>query len=77
MMATPKKIKRELRPIIRTYVEAHERDLIKQTARRAGLTVSQFVRECINDRLAEESDDVPLLQTRDVGRPPTVARAVQ
>ncbi|MEP7304182.1 MAG: hypothetical protein ABJA98_01565 [Acidobacteriota bacterium] len=38
----------------------------KAAARTAGLTMSDFVRRCINSYLLEGGDDVPLLQEKEI-----------
>jgi hypothetical protein len=45
------------------YAECSEAEsaVVKQFARREGMTISDFVRRCINAWLLEEGDDVPLL----------------
>ena len=42
---------------------------VRQRARAAGLTISNYLRRCINAVLLEEGDDSPLLEERSPGRP--------
>jgi hypothetical protein len=50
--------------------------LVQQLAAREGVTISNFVRRCINSVLLEAGDDLPLLAEREQrprGRPKKVA----
>lgn len=58
-----------------TVLTDAESELVKGLAARDGISVSDFVRRCINNTLAEEGDDVPLLKDRaPQGRRPGAAR---
>lgn len=50
--------------VLYALVSCGERDRLMQYAKRDGVTLCQWIRECINDRLIEEGDDVPLVQMR-------------
>lgn len=56
------------RHVVCVQVDAAERALVAQAARRAGLSVSDYVREAINNALAE-GGDVGDLRPRPIGRP--------
>lgn len=57
------------------YVECSvdEGRAVRQRAHDAGLTLSNYIRRCINATLLEEGDDGPLLADRHAGRPRQMA----
>ncbi len=57
------------------YAELTDQEFViaKAAARTAGLTMSDFVRRCINSYFLEGGDDVPLLQEHQIA-PRRVAR---
>ena len=63
------------------YIDVYREEsaLLKRLARRDGITVAQLIRDCINDRLAEEEDpNVSLIRMRPLGRPKAdVQKALQ
>jgi len=48
---------------------AADHAMLRRVATREGLTMSDFVRRCVNQWLMDEGDDVPLL--RECAYPPT------
>ena len=52
-----------------------EYERVRQLAERDGLAMAAFVRECVNDRLVEESEDAPLVEQPKRGRPLRMAKA--
>lgn len=52
------------RAVLWVTLTVEEQAIIWKLAQRDGITMAQYVRECINDRLVEEGDDVPLLRIR-------------
>lgn len=47
--------------VVYSHVSECEHAFIQSEAKRAGLSVSDYVRRAINTMLLEESDDLPLL----------------
>lgn len=62
------------RAYVYAIVSKSEHARIVALAKRDGLSLMQFVRDCINDRLADESDDGALLEWRKRGRPPAIVK---
>ena len=48
--------------------------VIRAQAKKAGLSISDYVRRCVNSMLLEEADDVPLLAERRSDRGDTAVR---
>lgn len=55
---------RRIRHYAYAQVTDAEYEVIKRLAARDDQTVADFVRSCINDRIAEESDTAPLLELK-------------
>ena len=51
----------ETRHYAYAYCDEREYEIVKRFAQREGLSISDFVRRCINAWLLEEGDDIPLL----------------
>jgi hypothetical protein len=50
-------------------VSPDEHAFVHDLAAKEGISACQFVRDCINDRLAEEGESIALLAFREAGRP--------
>jgi len=61
-MSTP------LRTAVFVSLSGEERDHLKELARRDGVTLCQWIRDCVNDRLVELGDDTRLLSWRRIQR---------
>ncbi len=55
--------------VLYVAVSLAERETLQRLASRDGMSISQLLRDCLNDRLAEEGEEMPLLQQRMAGHP--------
>jgi len=53
------------RYLLQTQVSPSERDLVQAQASRDGLSISDFIRRCINSYLLDVDDDGPLIEEKD------------